>query len=1783
MSEPTRVEALTLKLLDSDVTDTELEELERLLDEDPDAEALHLALMTQEALLLGERVEVDLADRTVAALKEAQGERVERAVLDRLEPRRAVQEIEPAWRVVGSKWFWGGVSAAAVIALLVVGVRTHRVVTRKAGAQETFVYGRKMLTPGVATAYRVFVRKGDDAAPVPDAAVHAVLRRVGHAGRVWMGRVRTDVNGLAQVLPKVPADAAEGAYVLEVKVRSVQGKSTVRRRVVVRRSFRVLVATDKPLYKPGQKILIRTLSLANADLKPVAGRSVTIEVADAKGNKVLKKRLKTSSFGIASAELRLADQVNLGRYEVSALLGDTRSARTVEVKRYRLPRYRIRLTTKKSYYAPGETLIGEVHAQYTFGKPVARAKVKLVAAEFIHKMKPFANLTGVTNAEGRFAFSVKLKKHFVGKPRLRGDAMAHLTAAVTDATGSTLKKGHDVTVTRQPIRVAVFPESGMLVPGVRNTLYVVTAYPDGRPAQSTVTIPGVTRVGVKTSAAGVATISYTPKVQARRVRGKPLTVQVVDSRGAKAVVSRSLRLDGRNETVLLRTDRALYRVGQRAKLTVLSAGRKGRVFIDVVKDRRTVLLQTVDLRAGQGELVLDLPPDLFGTLELHAYRLRTDGNLVGDTKIIQVTRASGLKITATLDKKTYRPAEKALLKLSVVGAEGKPVQAALSVAGVDEAVFALSELRPGLERVYFMLQEELLKPRYEIHQRLPQQPTQAAKRAVQGGKTSREAGLALFSTTAGGTVPSRNASQPWLLKKKRVDAARRAFLVKQAGRAPWVVLVLFLALLVPLLLYTAWRLVRRTPVAGVMTQDLDALARAGGRLALWWSLGLYLVAGVFGLGALVEPRLYLWPRTTGSFLALLLGVLVVGLCCAKLVVWVRRLRANPAAQAVPLLRKLVTPLPAAYLLSVFVGVALLGVERWYPHGLAMTRQGVLTVVVVMALSCFALVGGLSAALRSVLRKTSPSEWLMTAASRFALVALLPALIGVGLAPGFLKNDPSKTPLHRASILGLNQEVDKIRILGADNGVGDVTLELDGDGERQAAFHSGFALVTPKLGEGRFEQPRDELGKSLKSPARIRRHFPETLVWRPQLITDAQGKASLSIPLADSITSWRLSLSGVDRNGRLGSATQGIRVFQDFFVDLDFPVALTQKDKVQVPASVFNYLDKPQTIELRLQPEDWFKLHGPAVVKLTIGPKQIKRAHFTLTAVKPGRHSVVLKARGSELADAVERKVRVTPYGRKVVHSISGALDKKRSHIFTIPRNAVAGGSDLLVKIHPGTLSQVVEGLDNIFRMPSGCFEQTSSATYPNVLVLDYLKRSRKLKPELELKARRYINVGYQRLLSYEVPGGGFEWFGKTPAHQVLTAYGLMEFADMARVHEVDPKLIARTRRWLFSKQRPDGSWKPSKRGIAEGAINQHRGDVLRTTAYIAWAMLQAAPKGPTDARLTRALGYVVEHLKPDADSYTVAVAANALVAGKHPAATKVLNQLVAQAKRNTKGRYWGSKSSGVTFSRGNVLNIEATALAAYALLKSRYAPALAKGALAWLVASKDARGTWRSTQATILALRALLAGMDAGAALKKTARIRVAVNGKVAQTITVTPDQADVLQLVSLRHLVRPGVTRVTLTADTDALAYQVVATHYVGWNRSPRPVAKPPLSVTVKYSSHRLRLSDPLTCRVAVKYHRPDVANMVIVDLGIPPGFQVFTRSFDDLRRKGVIERYSLTGRQITLYLRSLRQSKPLTFSYQLRARHPVSVRTPRTSVYKYYEPAVRASAPPVKLTVSR
>jgi uncharacterized protein YfaS (alpha-2-macroglobulin family) len=658
-----------------------------------------------------------------------------------------------------------------------------------------------------------------------------------------------------------------------------------------------------------------------------------------------------------------------------------------------------------------------------------------------------------------------------------------------------------------------------------------------------------------------------------------------------------------------------------------------------------------------------------------------------------------------------------------------------------------------------------------------------------------------------------------------------------------------------------------------------------------------------------------------------------------------------------------------------------------------------------------------------------------------------------------------------------------------------------------------------------------------------------------------------------------------RGGDLGSTTAGILVFQPFFIDVNFPATLTLGDTVTVPVAIYNYTEAAQEVTVSVLDDDWFALSTPSAQTVTVEPLSVTSVPCTITAERVGWHALEAHGTSGDEADAVRRTVEVMPSGQQETSSDSDVLEGSAAgtvveSTFEVPAAAVDDASELLVKIYPGMFSQAVEGLDSILRMPSGCFEQTSSATYPNVMVLEYLVATGQSTPEVEMKAREYINLGYQRLLTYEVDGGGFSWFGEPPAHNVLTAYGLMEFSDMSRVHPVDEAVIERTAAWLAAGQAADGSFAPTDGGIAEGAINNYENNVLRTTAYVTWALVESGYEGASV--LDRAVGYIEGHRAEAADAYTQAIVALALISEDPDsgAGREVLDALADAAVIEEGGAHWdGGEDPGLTYSSGDAHAIETTALAAEAFMRAGVHVDLAQQALTWLVRNKDSFGNWHTTQATIYALKAMLSAI-AGSGTPAEGAITVRHNGVDVETLTVTPEDYDVFRQVDLKEYVVEGENRVTLTfSGSGALMYQVSSIHYLPWAGATDP-GDGPIGVDVAYDATTLSTDETVT--VDVQMHNRTDANlmMVMLDLGIPPGFSVLTGDLDAEIAAGTFSRYEMTGRQIIVYFEAIAPGTT-TFSYRMRADNPIEAEAPASRIYLYYEPDVESFSEPVALRV--
>ncbi len=695
--------------------------------------------------------------------------------------------------------------------------------------------------------------------------------------------------------------------------------------------------------------------------------------------------------------------------------------------------------------------------------------------------------------------------------------------------------------------------------------------------------------------------------------------------------------------------------------------------------------------------------------------------------------------------------------------------------------------------------------------------------------------------------------------------------------------------------------------------------------------------------------------------------------------------------------------------------------------------------------------------------------------------------------------------------------------------------------------------------------------SSEDEPRVRKDFPETLYVNPAVITGPDGKATLDVPLADSITEWRVTAMANSQNGKLGSLQGGMTVFQDFFVDIDFPATMTRGDEVDFPIAVYNYLDTEQTVSLELQPGDWYSPLGSTSLSVTLGPSQVTGVRFPVRVDQVGVGTLTVMAYGTNRSDAVARTVRVLPDGKAVPTTHSGSLKPGEITLgVSFPATAVPGSEQLFLNVYPAYLSQVVEGMDSMLQVPNGCFEQTTSTTWPNVLVTDYMQATGQITPEIQLKADSLISAGYQRLLTFEHPGGGFSWFGTQDPEPFLsvTAFGLMEFVDMAKVHDVDEAMIARTRDWLLSQQAADGSWEGG-----QTEFFSFNTSTLRNTAFVVWALATADAAGPaTDD----GIAYIKGALDLDSDdAYTLGLVANALetAASSDPVVSDILEHLDATKQTEGTKSSWDTGGTQTDFyGYGADGAIATTALVTHAMLLSGGYGATVGEALEYLTSNKDSLGNYGSTQATVLTLRTLLLAASKGTE-GAVGSLDVEVDGEPFTTVELSEDQSDVMTTVDLQSLATTGDHEVRLAfVGTGQVSYNLVDSHYVPWADVVEPPG--PLGVSVSYDKTSLYVNDTATATVTVSSLGDQSTNMVLVTVGIPPGFEVVTEDLDEYLRAGTLSHYETTGKQLNLYLTQLAAAAVQEISYRVRATMPVKAADGGAVVYPYYQPTQKSSA---------
>jgi hypothetical protein len=686
----------------------------------------------------------------------------------------------------------------------------------------------------------------------------------------------------------------------------------------------------------------------------------------------------------------------------------------------------------------------------------------------------------------------------------------------------------------------------------------------------------------------------------------------------------------------------------------------------------------------------------------------------------------------------------------------------------------------------------------------------------------------------------------------------------------------------------------------------------------------------------------------------------------------------------------------------------------------------------------------------------------------------------------------------------------------------------------------------------------------------RRDFTETLYWHPVVILP-NGEGQVSFQLNDSTTSFQVAVAGHTTDGRLGAATAVLESRLPFSVDPKLPIEVTRTDKLDIPVAIANDTDSQRTVQVQVEAKNLALKAGTAPAeRLTLGPNQRARRTFRFQpTIIDGDADLVFKGRSEPFAtDEIRRSVKVVPDGFPVVGSASDLLEKAAQHRIELPNAWVEGSLKCTASVYPSTLADLQQSLESMLREPCGCFEQTSSSNYPNLLVLDYLQTNGQARPEIARRANELLDRGYHRLITFECQNPdnpkqreGFEWFGGTvPPHEALTAYGLMEFRDMARVYNVDPALIERTRKFLMGRKDGHGGFLRKKDGHQFGNVPDQI-----YNAYIVWALTESSPNDDVQKELAA----LAAQARTSNDPYFLALVANSLLNRNQEAPAVELLRKLTKLQKLPAGVVDGAQTS-ITVSSGRDLQIETTALTLLAWLKHNRPEFIknAQAAVRWIGQQRGGYGGYGSTQSTVLALKALIAYTRHNQQQSEPGELTLYVGGKKAKSISFKAGASDVLTLAldKPEELLKPGANDVRLEITGKNLFPYTLTWSYAAV--TPTSAAKCPVQLSTRLGRASAAEEERVALTATVTNTSGKDQGMALAIIGLPGGLSL-PEKMDQLKdyvKEGRISYWELRGRELILYWRGLAKDQQVEVNLDLICRVPGEYRGPASRAYLYY-----------------
>ena len=579
------------------------------------------------------------------------------------------------------------------------------------------------------------------------------------------------------------------------------------------------------------------------------------------------------------------------------------------------------------------------------------------------------------------------------------------------------------------------------------------------------------------------------------------------------------------------------------------------------------------------------------------------------------------------------------------------------------------------------------------------------------------------------------------------------------------------------------------------------------------------------------------------------------------------------------------------------------------------------------------------------------------------------------------------------------------------------------------------------------------------PVVLRSNFAETAFWKPQLLTGADGSATIEFTVPDSVTSWRVWVAALSQTLASGYVEKNAESVKELMVRPYLPRFLREGDVARLKVVVNSAGETPLAGEATLEifdPETNVSLlaefgltAATAKQAFRVEPGKGVDLTFPLTAprrVGPTAFKVV--ARSGNLSDGELRPLPLLPSRIHLAQSrfvtLKGAERREMTFDDMKRPDATRIDEQMVVTVDGQLFYSMLDALPYLIEYPYECTEQTLNrfvssgmlsslfVQYPAVAraAAEMAKRETPLErfdaadPNLKMAleetpwlresrggdkaGRDFLRVldpavalaqredALAKLEKAQLPNGGFPWFAGGPASPYITLYLMGGLARAAEFEVPVPREMVQ-RGWQYLAREAKEDWLP--RALKDDCC----WELLTYLNYVAASYPDASWTGDFLSAADRRtiLDFSFKHWRDHQPLLKFQLASTLERMDRHKDAVLVLASVMDSAKTTRdEGTFWQPEDRSWLWYNDR---IETHAWALRTLMEVTPDDARRDGLVQWLFLNKKLNH-WKSTRATAEVLYSLAAYLKATntLAVREEATVKV---GNQTTTFTFEPEK----------------------------------------------------------------------------------------------------------------------------------------------------------------------------------